>query len=459
MASRTLEHAARVMGGRVVAGDPAAAWEGGSLDSRRLHGGELFFAIAGERRDGHEFVAAALAAGAAGAVVHRDLPAPERGALIRVDDTFAGLHALTRALRDELPARLVAITGSTGKTTTKELLADLLSRRFRVARSPGNLNNLYGFPLSVMGMPEDTEWMVAEMGMNTPGELSALSRLGRPEVAVFTNVRPVHLEGLGSLEAIADAKAELLEGVPADGMVVANADDPRVRAIGERFPGRVVGFGHQAGDYRAVDVAPHAGRPGSRFRLLAPGGEEVAVELPLYGRYNVENFLAAAACAHALGVPLDAIAAAAAEATSVAGRGVLHRLPAGTLLVDDSYNSNPVALTRALESAAELPGKRHWAVLGDMLELGREELRFHRQQGEVAARLGFSPVAAVGELSRALGEGAEAAGAEAHWFATAAEAAPWAATQLRPQDVVLVKASRGVGLEAVVEALRREVEG
>ena len=296
--------------------------------------------------------------------------------------------------------------------------------------------------------------------MSLSGELAEISRMARPDVALFTNVRPVHLEGLGSLEAIAAAKSELLEGLANDGLVIANADDPWVRWIAARWTtrgnGRVVWYGGTS-EYRIENVTARP-QGGTHFRLLTPEGA-ADVELPLHGAYNAENFLAAAACAHTLGVPLAAIVEAAAAAAPVGGRGAVRALPNGVTLIDDSYNSNPVALRRALESARALPGKRHWAVLGDMLELGPEAPRFHREEGEAAARLGFAPVAGVGALSRALVEGAAAAGVEASWFATAAEAAPWAKARLAAGDVVLVKGSRGVHLERVVAAFLSDAAG
>lgn len=490
MVRRSVAEAAAAMAGAVEPGDdPAAAavtFTGAAIDSRRVRGGELFFALAGARTDGHRHVAGALAAGAAAAVIGRPAePAPpERAVLVRVADPFAALHDLTRAVRATVPERLVAITGSAGKTTTKDLLAAMLGRRFRVARSPGNLNNLYGFPVALLGIPDDTEWMVAEMGMSEPGELGRISRLGRPDVAVFTNVRPVHLEFFADLGAIAAAKEELLAGLAPGGLVVANAGDPEVAAIARRFlasgggggaGGRVVWYGrdgaaHHAGvplDVAACDVAAApAGEVGSRFVLRA-GEQRQPVALPLHGGYNVDNCLAAAAAAWALGVPLGEIAAAAAAAAPAEHRGVVHHLAGGGRLVDDAYNSNPDALARALEGAAALAaGGRRWAVLGDMLELGPEAPRFHREAGAAAARLGFSPVVGVGELARELVAGADtAAGTETAWFATAAAAAEWAAGRLAElaemaelaevgsTGVVLVKGSRGVGLETVVARL------
>jgi UDP-N-acetylmuramoyl-tripeptide--D-alanyl-D-alanine ligase len=455
------------MQGELTSGDLAAVWQGAALDSRRIGGGELFFALAGEHTDGHRFVGDALSAGAAAAVVdHRPLPEADlaRGALIRVESPYAGLHDLTRAIRRQVPERLVAVTGSSGKTTTKALLAAMLARRYRVAASPGNLNNLYGFPLALLGIPDDTEWMVAEMGMSTPDELRRLSLLGRPDVAVFTNVREVHLEGLGSLAGIARAKAELLAGLDEEGLVVANADDPHVRWIASLHPGEVVFYGRVGGEVTASAVEPLERGVGTRFRLHA-GGESVEVELPLFGEYNVDNCLAAAACAHRLGVGLGEIAAAVAEAAPQPMRGVVRQLADGGLLIDDSYNSNPDAAVRALEGARELaaavatPRTRAWAVLGQMLELGPAAPEHHRRVGRRAAELGVAPVFGVGELARELVDAAREAGAEACWFPTAAEAATAALGELSPGDVLLVKGSRGVGLERLVEAILERERG
>ncbi len=463
------------MDGKVIAGDPAVTWSGAALDSRRLVGREIFFALTGERVDGHDFVAQAVAGGAAVAVVHRDPdngPDPDRRdvAWLRVADTYRAFHDLTRAVRKEVPERLVGITGSAGKTTTKELLAAMLARRFRTEGSRGNLNNLYGFPLSLLGIRDDCQWMVAEMGMSTPGELRQISLLGRPDAAVFTNVRPAHLENFSSLRDVADAKAELLAGLEEGGLVVANADDPEIMHIVERHraENRDAGVryvlygmakpeaGGNAPDVTATPPRALDGRPGSRFELAA-GVESVAVELPLHGLYNVENCLAAAACAHALGVPLVEIAAAVADCEPGPGRGEVH-LRGALTIVDDSYNSNPDAAAKALASARQLPARRHVAILGDMLELGPETHSFHRALGEQAAELGFSLVIGVGELARELTAAAQQHGTSSRWLADAGRAAEWAATalergELGRDDLVLVKGSRGVGLEVVVQAL------
>ncbi|MEM8960302.1 MAG: UDP-N-acetylmuramoyl-tripeptide--D-alanyl-D-alanine ligase [Acidobacteriota bacterium] len=466
MAELAVHEVATATSGR-VRGDGEARIRGIVIDSRRIEGGELFFALAGSRVDGHAYVAAALARGAAAAVVSQPVDAPADAVLIEVDDTYQALHALTRSVRRRIPGKLAAITGSVGKTTTKELLAAMLARRFRTAKSPGNLNNLYGFPIALLGIPDDTEWMVAEMGMSTPGELGEISRLGRPDVAVYTCIRPVHLENFPDLRGIADAKAELLSGLSADGVMIANADDPWVMRIAAEFPGRVVRYGHGPdAELRSRDVEPRGdGKIGYRFRLETEDEDGVVVELPLHGQYNVDNALAAAACAWQVGVPLADIAAALAAVEPASMRGEVHRLARlGVTVVDDSYNANPAAVERALESAAALPAERRVAVLGDMLELGDDSERFHRETGEAAVRLGFERVIAVGPLARSLAAAADAAGGWTHHFDDAETAASWVDRALESHtigsgDVVLVKGSRGIGLERVVHAcLDREQE-
>lgn len=452
------------MGGRLARGEAGSFVEGAAIDSRAVRGGELFLAFPGETTDGHRFVGDALARGAGAALVSRPVEVAEvAGAVIETGDTLAALHDLARHLRRRLPEKLAGITGSAGKTTTKELLAALLATRFRVFANPGNFNNHIGFPLSLMNAPEGTEWMVAEMGMSSAGELRELSLLGRPDVALFTVVRPVHLEFFDSVSAIADAKSELLAGLAPGGLIVANAGDPEVVRVVRRHlaagaEARVVWYGvgeaetapGEPAEVRALDAAPEPeGAVGSRF-VLAAGGERAEVRLPLHGLYNVENALAAAACAWALGLTLPEIAAALGAVRPASMRGVVHRAPQGYSLVDDSYNSNPDAVGKALAGAASLAGERKVAVLGAMRELGPESPRFHREAGERAAELGFSPVLAVGEEAREIAAGARALGAEAEWVASAEEAADWLAATAAQGDVVLVKGSRGVGLDRVV---------
>jgi UDP-N-acetylmuramoyl-tripeptide--D-alanyl-D-alanine ligase len=450
----TLATAAEAMSASLPALYAEWSWEGAAVDSRKLVDGQLFFALPGSRADGHGFVAAALGAGACGAVVRRDRigELPQGAPLLQVDDVEAALHALTWWARKRAPRRLAGITGSVGKTTTKEILAALLAERYRTAKSPGNLNSLFGFPLALLGMDEQAEWLVAEMGMSTPGELARLSRLARPDVAVVTAVRPVHLEFFGTLAAIGDAKAEILEGMAPDACLAVNLEDPEVVRIGRRWGGRTVTFGLGRGDVSAKQIED-LGAAGIALRLEI-AGETVPVALPLYGTYNVENFLAAAAVAWHAGVSLAEIAAGSAKVAPAAMRGVVRTVElvgGSATLVEDCYNSNPFAAERALDSAAGLPGRRHWAVLGEMRELGPEAPRFHAELGRQAVERGFSPVVGVGELARSMVQAAASAGGQAEWVADAAAGARFA-SELRPGDVVLVKGSRGVGLETVVRA-------
>ncbi len=455
-----------------VRGPAPESFEGIALDSRKIEGGELFFALAGAETDGHRFVRAALDAGAAAAVVERDDVDPGDGCVVRVPDSLEALHDLTRWVRERTPEHLVGITGSAGKTTTKQLLAAMLEAKYAVAASPGNLNNLYGFPVSLLGIPADTEWMVAEMGMSTPGELGGVSRLGRPDVAVFTNVRRVHLEAFdepgkpATVRDIGNAKAELLEGLRDDGLVVANADDPEVRRIAQIHldrseQARVVWYspsGTCAEPVRLEVVGEVTSSPGGVDLTARADGETAAVHLPLHGAVNVENFLAAATCALELGVTLGEIAASVRELDLGAGRGRILELD-GATVIDDVYNSNQDALLHAVRAALEVDGSRHWAVLGEMRELGQSSEAIHTETGEALAELGLEHVLAVGEDARAMAAALERAGASCAWVASAEEAAELASQRLTAGDVLLVKGSRGVRLEVVVERLQSDRGG
>jgi len=442
-------------GGRLVsASDPVAA--SCVIDNRDRDAleGAAFFAIRGERHDGHDFVASALEV-AAGAVVSRipeDVPTG-RG-IVEVGDTLVALQSLARAVREAYPFTLVAVTGSTGKTTTKEMIAALVGAEKRTWKSKGNLNNHIGFPLSLVNTPDDAEVVVSEMGMNHAGEIEFLAKLSSPDVGVYTNIRPVHLEFFASIDGIAAAKRELVENLRDDGTVVVNADDFRVVEITAAHEGPRVTYGvEREADFRAIDIED-LGLRGCRFTIVAPGGTR-RVELPLAGRHNVENAMAAVATARLLGVSWDAIEAALAELHPAAHRGVIVELR-GATIYDDSYNSNPWALERtlALLSRAECSGRRI-AVVGDMLELGPEELSFHYEAGRKMPS-NVDLVVAVGPRSRSIVAGAEKAGFDAarlRHVDDAAAAAELLDAELREGDLVLVKASRGIGLDRVVTKL------
>ncbi len=459
----SLEQIARAARGRVVLGarpperGAAHVVEGYSIDSRTVKAGELFFAIVGPRLDGHEFVKAAFARGAVAAVVMRGRTSryAEAPALIGVQDTTRALQDVAAHVRRSRPLRVVGITGSAGKTTAKELTAAVLGRRFRVLKSEGNLNNAYGLPLMLLRLRDDQEAAVLEMGMSYKGEIARLAEIADPDIGAILNVLRVHLEHFGSLEKIARAKGELFRGMRRDAVAVYNADDRLVARLGKRFPGDTVPYGitARAARVRADDIAIE-GLSGTRF-VLSHAGERVPIRLALPGRHNVHNALAAAAIGFAAGLPAGAIRDGLETARPASMRGVLHRTRGGIDVLDDSYNSNPTAMERAIESLrAATPRGRRVLVAGDMLELGAYERAAHVRVGRQAAQAGLDLFVAVGPLSARAASAARAAGApEVRHFPDAAEAASYVATAVRPGDLVLVKGSRGMKMERVVQAL------
>ncbi len=444
--------------GQLEAGPGRRPLAGVSIDSRTLSPGELFVAVVGPRFDGHDFIGDAAQRGAVAALVSDTIVASPPGlALIRVADTTQALAALASSVRRRVRAPVVAITGSTGKTTTKEMAAHLLESAGPVLRTQGNLNNRYGLPLMILRLRPEHRFAVLELGMSAPGELGRLSRIAEPDIAVITNVAAVHLEFFPSVDAIADAKAEILEGLRPGGTAVLNGDDPRVRRIGEqhKHKGEVVWFGHD----RSFAVSAERWRgtaEGMRFDLYIDGVCLLDVDLPLLGPHYLMNFLAAAAVAARLGVDPQHIVSAAALLKPVAHRGEVVRLEHQVTLVDDSYNSNPTAVEAAIASLGMAGGKRRVAFLGDMLELGSTARELHVETGRgVATRVDV--LVGVGPLGYALLEGALEASGHAqhlHHFADSAQAAQQAVDLVQPGDAVLVKGSRGVRMEAIVEALK-----
>ncbi|MGE0041273.1 MAG: UDP-N-acetylmuramoyl-tripeptide--D-alanyl-D-alanine ligase [Vicinamibacterales bacterium] len=454
---------AAAMGGRLRSGDPDRVIDGFAIDSRTLAAGDLFFAIAAAR-DGHDFVADALARGAAGAVVSRAVTGVDEGpggpVLVEVADTTRALQDLARHVRRASGATVVAITGSAGKTTTKEAIAALVSARHTVVKNQGNLNNHLGLPLSLLELRHGADVAVMELGMNHAGEIRTLVSIAEPEWRVWTNVGEAHLGNFGSPEGIADAKAEILEGASAADRLVANADDPRVMARAARFAGQVVTFGTAEGAAVRATAIQARGLAGTRATVGTPAGT-AAIEVPLLGRGNLANVLAAMAVAIGMDVPLGEIAGRVSRLEPPLHRGAVRRLGKGVTLVDDCYNSSPSALARALEViAAETGCARRAAVLGEMLELGEQSAALHRQAGRAAAAAGLARLVTVGGApARALGEAAVAAGlapgAVSH-AATSAEAAGIIAGWLAPGDLVLVKGSRGIRTDAVVDRIEAE---
>jgi UDP-N-acetylmuramoyl-tripeptide--D-alanyl-D-alanine ligase len=456
MAKLRLDEIARIAGGTILQGPPTLAFESYGIDSRLAAAGGLFFAVV-DKRDGHDFVGAAAAAGAAGAVVARPVPLPVKDfGLVRVGDTVATLQALARDVLSRRPVKVVGITGSVGKTTTKEFAAALLAGRFRVLKSEGNFNNRLGLALTLLRLRPDDEAAVLEMGMSAAGELRALTRIAPPDVAVITNVSPVHLRFFKGLDDIALAKKEILDGAGPGATAVLNGDDPLVMRIAEGFAGRKVTFGRtQACDVRAEDVESR-GYSGFEF-LLRYGRESARIAFPFVNDAAVSNLLAASAVCLALGFRLEEIRPAILALQPFSGRGALVETGGGIRVCDDSYNSNPLALEAALRSLAALPAARKVAVLADMLELGEGEKEFHRRAGEVAARAGWDVLVAVGPLAALIADGAAGAGMSAaaiHRFPDAAAAAAVIRHIVRDGDLVLIKGSRGMRTETIVDKLK-----
>ena len=458
--SLTAADVATAAGGHVVSGDPSTPVVGVSIDSRTLAPGDFFIAIRGERFDGHAFVADVLAKGAAGVVVEKAGRGGGTAAIIEVTETTRALQDLARFVRRQSGARIVAITGSAGKTTTKEICAEMLSAKYRVFRNKGNLNNHIGLPLSLLELRSGPEVAVVELGMNHPGEISTLVGIAQPEVRVWTNVGDAHIGFFASADAIADAKGELLEQARPGDVLVANADDPRVMARARAFAGRLVTFGIEAPADVWARTVEMRGLEGTRATVQTPAGE-FQLQTPLLGMGNLANVLAATAVAVTLDVPLQAIADRAASLRAAHHRGELLRLPGGITLIDDSYNSSPTALKQSLGTVGAATGSaRKIAILGEMLELGDHATRLHQECGRAAAAAGLDFLIAVGgDAARELSAAAVAAGlpsAHATHVPTKREALDLAVQRVRPGDLVLVKGSRGIGLDAVVERLKAE---
>ena len=459
----TVPEIARALRAPLPAGtDPLARVAGVSIDSRTLASRQLFIAIQGPRHDGHQYVAAALQAGALAAVVAQarlpEYPESVRGRLIAVPDTLVALQDLARAVRRAWGRRIAAVTGSVGKTTTKEILAALLGAKFRVLKSEGNLNNEYGLPLALLRLESEDEAAVVELGMSHRGELRRLAEIAEPEVGVVTQVAPVHLEFFSSVDEIALAKRELIEGlVGSDTVAVLNADDPRVSRFAEVARGRVLTFGFSpAAQFRAENVVDR-GAEGSTFDFISPQGR-ATMELPLPGRHSIANALAALAAASVWGIGAAQAAAVLPRLAAGEMRGRLLRFAEGFAVINDSYNSNPVALKAMMELLARTPGyRRRILAAGEMLELGPESLHLHTETGRHAATQKLDWVIGVQGAAAGLVQGAVDGGLpkeRVRFFASSSEAAPLIADLLQPGDLLLVKGSRGVKMERIVDALR-----
>ena len=460
----TLAWVAAAVGGRIRSGEREVEVGNVVTDTRTLQPGDFFIALRGARFDASDFVGEAFQKGAAGAIVEKGFAGSGQRfsqALIEVDDTTRALQSLAHAVRKASGTQVVAITGSAGKTTTKEAIADFLSAHFRVVKNKGNLNNQIGLPLSLLRLRERPDVAVMELGMNHAGEISTLVAVAEPETRVWTNVGDAHIGFFPSPDAIADAKAEILERAEPGHVLVCNADDPRVMVRAASFAGRTLTFGSASGaTVRAVEVE-NRGVDGMRARVVTPAGERV-VDTPLLGRGNLANVLAATAVALEFKVPLDHIVSAANGLRPADRRGAIRRLRDGIVLIDDSYNSSPSAVAAALDVVGrETRFSRRVAVLGEMLELGSHSVALHRASGAAAAAAGVDLLFVIGgEPARALAAAAIAAGmpAAAVRHADRSETADRIiAAAIQAGDLVLVKGSRGTRTDIVADRIAAEL--
>jgi UDP-N-acetylmuramoyl-tripeptide--D-alanyl-D-alanine ligase len=431
--------------------NPEAVALGYSIDSRTIQRGELFFAVKGERLDGHDYVETALGAGAVGAVVQQNRAErfADKSRLLLVDDTLTALQRVGAAVRRLWAKPLIGVTGSAGKTTTKEVTAHVLETKYKVLKSHGNLNNHFGLPLQLLKLEPEHEIAVIEMGMSHAGEIRALAATAEPNCGVVTMVAPVHLEFFDSVAGIARAKYELIESLSADGIAVLNADDPYVSQFGRDFHGKVATFGlHKPAFVMAKNIEAH-GTAGSVFDVIVDD-HTVRGTLPLLGEHNIYNALAGIDVGLEYGVPLEAAVQSLASLSAGDKRGeVLHF--AGATVVNDCYNSNPKALESMVSSLAQVPAQRHIVVAGEMLELGLAAEMLHRDSGRHMGRYGINKLLGVRGLAQAMVEGARATGVDADFVATPEAAGEWLRAEIRPGDAVLIKASRGVRLERALE--------
>ena len=439
--------------------DTAAEALGYSIDSRTVGAGELFFAVKGERLDGHDFVQAALADGAVGAVVSMGWVVPaevDEAKLLRVpqceDCVLLALQRLAHAVRRDWGGRVIGVTGSAGKTTTKEAVAQVLSARFRVLKSQGNLNNAFGLPLQLLKLEREHEVAVIEMGMNHAGEIAALAKIAEPNWAVVSNVAPVHMEFFADgLAGIARAKYELVEALPSDGVAVLNFDDPYVKEFGRGMGDRAVYYGLGDGArVRATQVA-EMGAEGVAFTAEA-NGDRARVQLKMLGRHNVSNALAAIAVGLQSGMSLTECAKAVSELRSGDKRGEVLEWR-GATIINDSYNSNPRALDAMVDALMAMDGRRHIVVAGEMLELGPEAESLHADCGRRMGDRGVSEVVGVRGAAEAIVRGARERGVTAEFVKDAEAAGEWLQRNVQAGDVVLLKASRGVRLERALAGL------
>lgn len=463
----TVGEAALILGARLVGGGSERHIEAVKIDSRQCGEGDLFVALRGSRVDGHSFVGDAFRRGASAALVERDVsgdlvlddgPNP----LIVVDDSLLALGELARAYRSNFDVTVIGVTGSAGKTTTKEMTSSVLAKRYSVLRNEANYNTDIGLPLTLFGLRREHEVVVLEMAMRGLGEIARLSYIARPRIGVITNIGPAHIERLGTIDNVLRAKWELAENLEGDGVMVINGDDPMLRKALERFPGRRILFGFSDdADVRAVSLETRDGG-GTRFTPVYGGRTGRDIVLSVSGRHNVYDALAAAAVGWLMGVDDERISSGLGEVSPSRMRGEVVCV-GGVTIIDDTYNANPLSMRASIEAAAQFPGKgRLVAVFGDMLELGEDAEEYHREIGIEAANDGVDFLITVGELARFIAEGSVGAGMPPESVFACRdheEAVNRLASMVNPGDVVLVKGSRGSRMDLVVDMICRSARG
>lgn len=458
MVNLPLNEIAEKINGKILQGLPSLSFNRFNIDSRLTEPGEMFIALVA-KRNGHDFVPEAIEKGALGAVVSLEVSIPNKAiGLIEVEDTLLAIGELARKVLAEQEVKVIGITGSIGKTSTKEFASSLLSSKFNVLKSEGNFNNQIGLPLSLLKLNEQHHVAVLEMAMSAPGEISALTRIASPDIAVITNINPVHLEFFKSLDDIALAKKEILTGSKENGIAVLNGDDVLVKKISGDWKGEKLFFGLSP----ECDIYAHSiqkmGFGGMSFELKY-GQEQEKAHFPFFYESHLYNLLAAAGVAFALAVPFEDVLERIKNLKPFSRRGTLFRLKNDIILIDDSYNSNPAALESVLKGLANLPSKRKVAVLGDMLELGEKEVDFHIQAGSQVAKSGWDILITVGSLSQHMIEGALSSGMKREKtfsFEDSSLAAEEIWAHLEEGDLVLVKGSRGMRTETIVEKIKAE---
>lgn len=458
----------KAINGKVVFGRPEGEFSGISTDTRTIKAGEVFIALKGENFDGHEFIGKAIEKGACGAVVNSGsggVTPPLQGFIVEVSDTLRALGDIATLWREKHPVPVVAITGSNGKTTTKEMVASILSQKYRVLKTEGNLNNLIGLPQMVLKIDDSHEAAVLELGMNVFGEIKRLSEICKPDIAVITNIGSGHLEGVGNIEGVARAKKEILDGLKTDGTFVVNADDPYIRDMAKGWSGKMISFGldNLDADVRTPFVDYNCCY-GSGVKLsMTIKGRHLEVTLSGLGLHNVYNATAAAAVSTAMGVDREDIKKGLEEWRPFKGRFELHRLDCGVNLIDDTYNANPNSVAMALKTLADVKGVgRGLVVLGDMLELGAHAEEAHYEIGKKAAAIGVDYLFLLGPLSSThTARGARDGGMDGERVIVCSDykdVSGHVNPMLTGGDWVLVKGSRGMAMEKIVERIKKPIK-